>query len=465
MNTSINDGTNNSEHSAWERKLAHHVTSLRYQDLPAHTIVRAKTFILDTLSVGMAATPLPESEALLKAIKADDPGGVVDIWGRQTSLSAPNAILMNAFNVHCQEYDCVHEGAVVHAMATLLPSLIAQAQVHRPTSGQELITAVVAGIDVAATLGMAANESLQFFRPATAGGFGAVAGLARMRGLTADELVAAWGFQLAQASGTMQGHREGSPVLPLQVGFNARAAWQSCALAASSIKSLERPLSGPFGYMALFERNYSIEPLLDKLGQVWRIDEFSHKPYPSGRATHGGVEGLLNLIGDHQLPTQDIESVTVTGPSLISRLVNRPPLKDPSANYARLCMPYVLAKIMQHHRLAPQHYSLDELVDERTFELAQKVQMIVDANPDPNAFTPQTVEVVMNNGQVWKTEIQAMLASEQRPLSRQQYQAKFEQCCALAVNPPKSIESLFNALENLETSQDVDPLIKMTTGQ
>lgn len=461
----MNTRTTKAGTPAWELKLAKHVTGLRYSDLPAHTIERAKTFILDTISVGMAATVLPEARALLEAIKADDPGGVVDVWGQGNQLSAPNAIVINAFNVHCQEYDCVHEGAVVHAMATLLPTLIAQAQVHRPTSGEDLITAVVAGIDVAATLGMAANESLQFFRPATAGGFGAVAGLARLRGFSAEQLVAAWGFQLAQASGTMQGHREGSPVLPLQVGFNARAAWQSCALAKSPIKSLESPLSGPFGYLSLFERNYSIEPLLETLGQVWRIDEFSHKPYPSGRATHGGVEGLLNLIKAHQLDASAIKAVTVTGPSLISRLVNRPPLQEPSPNYARLCMPYVLAKVMQHHCLEPQHYSRDELADVRTFELAQKVRMVIDDNPDPNAFTPQSVEVEMENGQVWRTEIQDMLASPARPLSRQQYQAKFEQCCALAIHPPQSIDSLFNALQSLETSQDVNPIIKMAAGE
>jgi len=450
--------------NTWEVRLAEHVTKLRYTDLPAHTIERTKTFILDTISVGMAATTVPEAQALLLAIEADDSGGTVDIWGRQTQLTAPNAILINAFNVHCQEYDCVHEGAVVHAMATLLPNLMAWAQTNGPVSGPDLITAAVAGIEVAAILGMAADEGMQFFRPATAGGFGAVAGLARLRGFTPEKLIAAWGYQLAQASGTMQGHREGSPVLPLQVGFNARAAWQSCMLAQSPMASLAAPLSGPFGYLTLFERHYTIEPLLDQLGQVWRIDEFSHKPYPSGRATHGGVEGLLNLIHTHKLDSNQIKSVTVTGPSLISRLVNRPPLREPSPNYARLCMPYVLAKLMQHGCLEPQHYRAHDLRDPTTYEFATKVKMVVDDNPDPNAFTPQTVEVTMQNGQVWRTQVTDMLASPKRPLNPEQRRAKFEQCCALAVNRPDDVQTFFNMLENLETSQDAGTVIKMSAG-
>lgn len=415
-----------------EQRLARHVATTKYEDLPARAVERTKTFIADTFSVGMAGSAVPEAQELFKTLQANDPGGQATVWGTGICLSPSNAIMANAFNVHCQEYDCVHEGAVVHAMATLLPVLMAQAQVKLNVSGKELITAVAVGIDVACTLGLAAKNAMQFFRPATAGGFGAVAGLGKLLGLTPDQIIAAWGFQLAQTSGTMQGHREGRPVLPLQVSFNARAAWQSCELAQSTLQSLTLPLSGECGYLAMFEREYEIAPLLEELGQIWRIEQFSHKPYPSGRATHAGVEGLLSLIEENHLSPDAIASVVVTGPSLISRLVNRPPVHEPSPNYARLCMPFVLAKVMQHGRLEPSHYFAAELTDPTTFELAQKVSMRVDDNPDPNAFTPVTIEVTLASGQVLRTDIDHMLASPARPLTREQCRDKFMQCCAMA---------------------------------
>lgn len=446
-----------------ELRLANHVAQAHYEDLPAHTVERAKTFIADTISVGMAGTTVPEAQTLLQTLKTSDPGGLVTVWGTDTSLSAPTAIMANAFNVHCQEYDCVHEGAVVHAMATLLPVLMAQAQTQGNVSGKDLVTAVAAGIDVACTLGLAAKNAMQFFRPATAGGFGAVAGLAKLRGLAPDQIIAAWGFQLAQTSGTMQGHREGRPVLPLQVSFNARAAWQSCELAQSSLQSLDLPISGECGYLAMFERDYHLDSLLERLGHVWRIDEFSHKPYPSGRATHAGVEGLLKLMQEHQLKPDSITSVVVTGPSLISRLVNRPPLANPSPNYARLCMPFVLAKVMQHGCLEPRHYFSDELTDPTTFAFAQKVSMQVDDNPDPNAFTPAIVEVKLANGQIVRTELAHMLASPQRPLTRQQCEDKFVTCCTLTLNrlgkPKDDLQDLFDKWLDLETLDDIRSLL------
>jgi len=450
-----------------ETRLAQHVAHVRYEHLPAHTVERIKTFVADTLSVGMAGTVVPEAQLLLKTLTEADPGGPVSVWGRDAScLSAPNAIMANAFNVHCQEYDCVHEGAVVHAMATLLPVLLAQAQQHGNVSGKDLITAVAVGIDVACTLGLAADEAMQFFRPATAGGFGAVSGLAKLRQFSAEQIISAWGFQLAQTSGTMQGHREDRPVLPLQVSFNARAAWQAGELAQSGLASLQLPISGECGYLAMFERQYSIEPLLDELGNTWRIDQFSHKPFPSGRATHAGIEGLLNLMSLHDLRADSIVGVVVTGPSLINRLVNRPPQPNPGPNYARLCMPFVLAKILQHGRLEPHHYFGEELTDPGTYELAQKIQMKTDNNPDPNAFTPVTVEVTLSDGQTLQTEIADMLASPKRPLGPSQCRDKFVQCAGLAIGKQAhnktqaQAQALFEQLAQLEQIDSVNSLLE-----
>ena len=459
-----------------DMQLATHVASVQYTDLPAHTVERIATFVADTLSVGMAGSSVPEARQLLDTLATTEsretkkPTGTVPIWGTGHTQTAPNAILANAFNVHCQEFDCVHEGAVVHAMATLLPVLMAEVQQRhergQPVSGSELSVAVAVGIDVACTLGLSAKNAMCFFRPATAGGFGAVAGLARLRGFDAAKVIAAWGFQLAQTSGTMQGHREGRPVLPLQVSFNARAAWQSCELAQSGIASLDSPISGECGYLAMFESEYDIETLMPTLGKIWRIDEFSHKPYPSGRATHAGIEGLLALIQTHQLKPEQIESVVVRGPSLISRLVNRPAQPEPGPNYARLCMPYVLAKVMQHGQLLPTHYGDKALADPQTFELAQRVHMQVDDNPDPNAFTPVTVTVQLTSGESHQTQLDHMLASPQRPLTRQQCKDKFDQCCALAIHPPTQPPTqppdLFERVMNLASMTDVSTLVHTT---
>src|SRR6185312_11321247 len=123
----------------------------------------------------------------------------------------------NGFQAHCQEYDCVHEPAVLHPMATLLSAALAWADREGGVSGADLLVAVAVGVDVAAGLGVAAKSGLRFFRPATSGGFGAAAALGRLARLPEDEIAGLFGLQLAQASGTMQAHVEGNIALPMQV--------------------------------------------------------------------------------------------------------------------------------------------------------------------------------------------------------------------------------------------------------
>ena len=100
----------------------------------------------------------------------------------------------------------MHESAVVHAMASVLPAALAAAETRGGVSGAELIVAVAVGADIAAALGLASRAGFRFFRPATAGGFGAVAAAGRLLGLDRRLLEAAFAWQLAQVSGTMQAH-------------------------------------------------------------------------------------------------------------------------------------------------------------------------------------------------------------------------------------------------------------------
>ena len=442
-----------------EQALADHTATLQYSDLPTSAVSAAKTFLLDTLGVGVAGSTVPESDLLLETACQWSASGNASIWGRRVKLDARQAVFMNAYQIHCQEFDCLHETAVVHAMATLLPVLVAQAQVGKAVDGRTFLTSMIAGIDVASTLGLAAKQGMTFFRPATAGGFGAVTALARLRGMTATETLWAMGHQLAQASGTMQGHTEGSALLPLQIAHNARAAWQACDLAQARFPSLQKPLTGPYGYLQMFERDHDIEGLLSTLRQQWRIEQFSHKPFPSGRAAHGGIEGLMTLRHRHGFAVNQIENVTVSGPPLINRLVNRPMIPNLTPSYARLCMPFILAKVLQHGELDPTHYRDHALNDPMTHALARKVTMVTDDNPDPNTFSPQTVTVKLTSGETFSIRLESILASPARPLSPQAALTKFQRCWEMAADKLPKSQRLRDHITNLESLQDVKVLL------
>jgi aconitate decarboxylase len=445
-------------------RFARHALETKFTDLPDPAVERAKVYVLDSLGVGIAGSSVDGGEGLLRMASGwGDPA--VPVWGRGERLAAPAAAFLNAWQTHNQEYDCLHEGAVVHAMATVLPVSLAAAELRGGVSGADLIAAVAVGTDIAAGLGLASQSEFRFFRPGTAGGFGSVAAAGRILGLDRATLESAFAWQLAQVSGTMQAHTEGSPILPVQLAFNARAALQSCELATLGFAPSREIFEGAYGYLALFEGRYDLAPIVDGLGRIWRIAEFSHKPFPAGRATHGGIEGVMALQAQHGFAATDVDRVEIDAPPLIVRLVGRPLLSPVEPSYARLCMQYAVAKVLQKGAIDLADFRDDALTDPETHALAARVTTRDDGNPDPNALAPQRVTVHLKNGTAFSWRCETMLANPARPLTRNQHLAKFRRCLDFAETPlrPGTAERLVETVDRLEELDDVRKLSQLAS--
>src|SRR5258708_15181 len=342
-------------------------------------------------------------------------------------------------------------------MARVLPAALAAAELAGGATGAELITAITVGVDIAAGLGLASRSGFRFFRPATAGGFGATAAAARLLGLDRPALERAFAWQLAQASGTMQAHVEGSPILPAQVAFNARAALQSCTLATLPFTAAEAVFAGDYGYRRLFEGECALEPVLQSLGRDWRIAEFSHKPFPAGRATHGGIEGVSTLRQQHGFAASEVAAVEIVAPPLIARLVGRPPRPGMGASYARLCMAWTVAKVLLNGKIDLADFRGPALADPATHELARRITLTRDDNADPNALAPQRVAVRLADGTEHHWSCETMLAHPARPLTREQHLAKFRRCLDFAAVSlaPDAAAKLVEAIDRLEAVENV----------
>jgi aconitate decarboxylase len=448
------------------QRFAAHALRTRFEDLSPPAVEAAKIFILDSLGVGIAGSSAEGADGLLAVARTWGAEPRAQVWGRSMRLSAPAAAFMNAWQMHNQEYDCLHEGAVVHALASVLPAALAAAEAIGGCSGRDLMTAVAVGADIAAGLGLAARAGFRFFRPATAGGFGAVAAAGRILGLDQARMEAAFAWQLAQASGTMQAHREGSPILAVQIGFNARAALQSCEFSLVSLPPPRQVFEGPDGYLSLFEGAFDLQPVLHDLGRVWRIAEFSHKPYPAGRAAHGGIEGVLALRKEHGFAAEDVAAIVVSAPPLIVRLVGRPPIVNARPSYARLCLAFAAAVALRKDAVDIPDFRDSALNDAATMALAARVRLQDDGNPDPNALAPQSVSVRLTNGNSVDWRCDTMLASPRRPLGRRCQLKKFYRCMEFSAERLRSssAEALISSIERLEDLADIRVLTNETCG-
>ncbi len=447
-----------------------HVLNTRFEDLPESAVAKTKTFLLDTLGVGIAGsagTGIPE----LKQVAAGwGAGEEATVWLTGERLPAQQAAIINAYQIHCLEFDCVHEGAVLHPMATILSALLAFAERERAKGrlipGKDLITALALGVDVSTMLGVVTNAALRFFRPATAGGFGAAAAIGKLSGFDATTLKNALGAQYSQTSGTLQPHVEGSPMLGLQVGFNARAALVSADLAAAGFRGPHDILTGPYGYFVLFEQNdYDLDPFLARLGEDWQINEMSHKPYPSGRLTHGAVDGLGRLMRQHGFAAGDIAAVTCHVPPLVHRLVGRPDIPHPEANYAKLCLRFVAGTFLARGQVdVPDFRGRAVLDDPEVHRYAGLVEVILDDNPDLNALDPQTIQVRLTSGAEHSVTLTEVYGHPRAPLSEAENIAKFRRCAGYGARPlpEEKVEAMIATIADLQSLPDAARLVDLT---
>ncbi len=416
--------------------------------------------MLDTIGVGMAGARQPAAQAFCRVIGRTT--GDCSQWAGYGRFGPAEAAAVNAFQAHCQEFDCVHEAAVLHPFTVVLPVLIAEAE-NSAMDGATFMAAVAVGVEVAAGLGVAATSQIKFFRPATCGLFGAAAALACARGLTEAEIVSAFGYALAFAAGTMQAHVEGTPALAASVGHAARAAFDAVALAQAGLPGPRGAIDGPFGYLGLFETTTNLAPVLETLAAPWRVTQVSWKPFPTGRAAHGGIDMALQLRAQG-VTSDNLDALVIEAPPLIHHLVGRPLVTPLEVNYARLCLPYCAAYALRHGDVDLAAFNAEALADAQTHAVAAKVTVVTTNNPDAAAFTPQRARATLRDGRTLEAHVETLLGAPARPLTDTQAMAKFLACAKFAGLPAPNAAALIDAVERLPALSDVGELGRLAAG-
>jgi 2-methylcitrate dehydratase PrpD len=451
------------------RAFARHIAETRFEHLPREAVERAKTFLLDTLGVGLAGTSDANAARVLSAAAGWGEGQDASVWGHGVRLPAPSAAFVNAYLVHALEFDCIHERAVVHPMATLISALLAwcerSSQRGRPVDGSRFLTAMSVGVDTAGLIGAATKSGLRFFRPATAGGFGAAAALASVAGFDEETCIDALGIHFGQVSGTMQAHVEGSPSLGLQIAFNARAAATAVDLAQAGLSGPRDFLNGPFGYFALYENgSFDPAPIEAELGRVPQLTRLSHKPYPTGRLSHGGVDGLRRLMRTHGFAAEQVESIVIHAPPLVMRLMGRPDVPEPRSNYAKLCLPFVVGTYLARGRVDVPDFGTPEMLNDPVVHAyASRVSLAPDRNPDQNAIAPQRVVVHLKGGAQHDVTVEAIYGHPDAALTDDENVDKFRRCCSYAAVavPANAQDALIELISHLEKVEDVAVMARL----
>jgi 2-methylcitrate dehydratase PrpD len=381
----------------------------------------------------MAGSTAPGADGVFSAAIGWGKGEDSRVLARDARLPAAGAAFVNAFQIHCLEWDAVHEPAVVHALSTVTAAVMAAIDRRGGCDPDVALTALAVGVDVASGLGIAATSPLRFFRPATAGCIGSALAVARIDEVEkVDDVL---GLAYSQCAGTMQAHVEGSIALPLQIAGAARAAITAVDLVKAGLTGPHDVLEGPFGYFKLIDDG-DPTTYTQQLGSAWRIAEVSIKPFPSGRASHGVLATLDALRREGRIDPGSIAKIEAFVPPLVHRLVGRPLQPPMTPAYARLCLPLLSALMLTDGRIDPRRFTPQVFGDPAIAALASKLSITRDGNDDPNALAPQRIVITRTDGSTMEQVVPNVLGHPLAPMSAAQTQAKRELARELAASIP-----------------------------
>jgi 2-methylcitrate dehydratase PrpD len=364
------------------KTLAEFAAALRFEDIPIPVLRRAEDLLLDWFGsalAGKGARPVETIEGYARLMGPAEGASEVLISRRRTTPLF--ATMVNAAASHFAEQDDVHNGSVFHPAAVVFPPALAVAQ-SIGASGQELLTAAVAGYEAGIRIGEFLGRSHYriFHTTGTAGTLAAAAAAGRLLKLTADQMLHAFGSAGTQAAGLWEFLRDAADSKQLHTAHAAASGLGAAYLARDGFTGARRILEGAQGMAAGMSHDADPAALTDRLGTRWALAETSFKYHASCRHTHPAADALLQVVREHRLGPEQIASVTAHVHQGALDVLG--PVFDPcTVHQAKFSMGTVLA-LIAHFQSAGMKDFQNEFNAARIGAFRRKVKMALDPEVD-----------------------------------------------------------------------------------
>lgn len=412
-------------------KLAKFVHDLTWEQLPGQVRQAVANRVLDLVSVAAGASGDELVRKAADSYEKRSGEGDCHVWGYSRTYPLSVAAMLNGMLAHVLELDDVHPGSKTHGSASLIPAAWACGE-YLGKSGKDFLTAVVAGYEVTARVGMALGVSHHRNRgwhaTSTCGVFGCAAACAKLLGLDEEGTLSALGMAGTQSCGVWAFLGDGSSCKILHTGRAAANGLEAAFLAQAGMTGPEHILEARDGGLLVAMTDEGDASRLSKgLGEEWEILKMDMKPYPCCRSTHCGVDCALELrkeLGD----LSEISQIDI-GTYLVGYkqcAVSKGCLHPESVLDAKFSMPYAVAAALVRGKVSMEEFEPEVVRDPAIQALLKKVQV-----REEERFTVLypghwgcEMRITLKDGRVYRHEVSDPSGSVAKPLSQEQAMEK-----------------------------------------
>lgn len=437
--------------------LARHFVNLKTIDIPARHIADCKALVRDYLGVALGGSRTGSGRA--SAAFALEVGGREEatLIGQAGRVPAVHAALANAIASHSIELDDVDILALFHFSPPVVSAALATAE-REGSSGEEFITAVVAGCEMMARASNATNFSLRdrgYHTTPVCGVFGAAIAAARLMKLDEAQTVSALGMAGAQASGLMEMYGPS-----MQKRFNPGPAARNGVTAAQMAKlgftGAATIFDGERGFCRAFSDVYDIDALTRDLGSDFPIF-IEYKAYSCARPIHNAIDCALAVRAQLAEPASAITRMTMRRhPSWAHYHLNTRPR---TYHEAQVSLPYSVAvALIEGAAFFPQ-YQHDKLGDAEIRRLSDLLEIVPDDSLPRGVSCHLIAETA--GGARLESQVDHPKGSIANPMTDEEMRRKVH-LLGDAVIGAARVSDMIAAIDDVESLQSIETMMRLT---
>ncbi|KAI1358846.1 2-methylcitrate dehydratase PrpD [Xylaria arbuscula] len=444
-------------------QLASWATNLTFADFTAPVIEAAVTSVYNWAgcAIGGYAQDAPHiAQISTQAFFGGPPTS--SILGANGSISegyadAQLAALLNGIASHIDDYDDTHLETIIHPAGPVASALLALAEWQGPVTGEDFLTAFVAGVEAECKLGLSVTPEhydVGWHITSTVGSIGASVAVGKLIGLSIVQMQNAIGVASTQVVGMQEFF--GSMTKSFHVGRAAQGGMLGALLAKNNYTSSLQALEAEYGWLHVVSTRENATAYFDQLGQIWEIEKNTFKPFPCGIVLHPTIDAATQLHNESVAQGKDIASIKSINLQVNSEVLVLTGKTSPTTGLEGKFSVYHAAAVGVLYGEATPTYFTDEAVTNATVvEFRKKVNVTTD---DARFSKDQaTVTIEFGDGSTLEKHIEHAIGSLENPLTEAELKKKFIDQVSKRIGDARA-EKAYVAFKGIGNMTDVGQL-------
>lgn len=441
-------------------QLASWATNLQYANLTTDVLLAANKSFYNWAGCaigGFASQPAPQI-ALNTTLGPFSGPATSSILGANGSIThgfadAQVAALVNGIASHVDDYDDTHLETIIHPAGPVASALLAIAEAFGPVTGQDFMTAFVAGVETECKLGLSVwpqHYDVGWHITSTTGAIGAAVAVSKLLSLDTNHTAQAIGIASTQVIG-MQAFF-GSDTKSFHIGRAAQSGMLAALLAKNGYTSAPDALEAKYGWLHVVSTRENATAYFDQLGKEWEIKKNTFKPYPCGIVMHPAIDGAIQLSNQTHNETTSIGNIKSVdlrvNPEVLVLTGKTSPQTGLEGNFS---IYHATAIGLLYGEATPSQFTDDIVKNSTVVNLRKKVNVTTDEGvPTDAAYIMLRYE----DGTELEKHVEHAKGSMENPLTETELKKKFMEQVALAIGSERAARA-YETFTQAETLEDI----------